>query len=116
MDNLFYLSVLGVVGLFGNTIAVVVQVVLNAYYEKKKTSVALVLAEKVHSTNNVVNSTHRIVNSQRTQLLRFIASLSARIARDNPHDRDAVLASLQATKDADNAHEMEQTDWTSKDV
>ncbi len=51
----------------------------------------------------IAESTHTIVNSQRTMLLRIIAALSKRIAIENPTDKDAQDASKLASDDAEAA-------------
>ncbi len=51
----------------------------------------------------IAESTHTIVNSQRTMLLRIIAALSKRIAIENPTDKDAQDASKVASEDAEAA-------------
>lgn len=48
----------------------------------------------------IAESTHVIVNSQRTMLLRLIAQLSKRIAEENPTDKDAQEAAGLAEHDA----------------
>lgn len=89
------LAILGVLGLFGNTIAVVVQATLNAHYSK--------ISQKV------TESTHRMVNNQRTQMLRLVASLSDRIARENPSDVAANIVAIQTAQDAQHASDIEAT-------
>ncbi len=49
----------------------------------------------------IAESTHIIVNSQRTMLLRLIAALSRRIAKENPSDKEAQDAAAIAESDAD---------------
>lgn len=49
----------------------------------------------------IAESTHVIVNSQRTMLLRLIATLSRRIADENPKDRNAQDAASHAEADAE---------------
>jgi len=51
----------------------------------------------------IAESTHVIVNSQRTMLLRLIAALSLRIAEENPQDEKAQDAARSAKSDADSA-------------
>ncbi len=48
----------------------------------------------------IAESTHIIVNSQRTMLLRLIATLSRRIAEENPEDEKAQSAAGFAEDDA----------------
>ncbi len=45
-------------------------------------------------------STHHIVNSQRSLMLRTIALLSRRIADENPSDKKAQKAAKEAEQDA----------------
>ncbi len=49
----------------------------------------------------VAESTHVIVNSQRTMLLRLIAALSRRIADENPNDEKAEDAAVFAEQEAE---------------
>lgn len=113
MNDLGYLAILGVIGLFGNIIAVVVQSIMNAHYAKKTKETAVVMFESVSDivvkTNQVAVSTHRIVNNQRTQMLRMVASLAARIARDNPSDDAARIVAEQTEWDAKHASDAEKT-------
>ena len=51
----------------------------------------------------IAESTHIIVNSQRTMLLRLIASLTKRIAQQNPSDLEAQEAAEAAHQDAEAA-------------
>lgn len=94
MTDIQSLAILGVIGLFGNTIAVIVQAIMNAHYSK----ISL----------EVTKSTHKIVNNQRTQMLRFIAALSTRIALDNPNDEAAGIAAKRAEEDANRAFDAEK--------
>ncbi len=48
----------------------------------------------------IADSTHKIVNNQRTVMLRLVATLSRRIANDNPGDAEAQLGALAAEDDA----------------
>lgn len=75
-------------------------------------------AEKLARSNDIVitnltniektgEATHRIVNSQRTIMLRLIALQAKRIATDNPNDADAQRAYLQAASDALVADELD---------
>jgi hypothetical protein len=54
---------------------------------------------------HVAKQTHQIVNSQRSTMLRIIASLSRRIANENPKDEraqsDARSAELDSKKSSD---------------
>jgi hypothetical protein len=110
MTELHYLTVIAVATLIGNTMAVVVGSILSAHYAKRAEYVASKaatifdnVAKVVIETHGITASTHRIVNSQRTQMLRLIAALSARIAKDNPGDEDAQIALRNAMTDADKA-------------
>lgn len=47
----------------------------------------------------VTEQTHKIVNSQRTIMLRMVASLARRIAKENPTDKAAQVAAEQAESD-----------------
>ena len=51
----------------------------------------------------IAESTHVIVNSQRTMLLRLIAALTKRIAQQNPTDLEAQEAAEIAERDAEAA-------------
>jgi len=51
----------------------------------------------------IAESTHIIVNSQRTMMLRVVAALSRRIADENPDDRKAQEAAEFAEQEAENA-------------
>ena len=48
----------------------------------------------------LAKSTHIIVNSQRTMMLRLISQLTRRIANENPTDQKAQDAAATADKDA----------------
>ncbi len=52
----------------------------------------------------VAESTHIIVNSQRTMLLRLVATLSRRIASENPQDPEAQQAAQLAESDAETSN------------
>ncbi len=52
----------------------------------------------------VAESTHIIVNSQRTMLLRLVAALSRRIADENPEDPEAQQAAQLAESDAETSN------------
>lgn len=93
MRDIYPLAIIAVATLFGNTIAVIAAAVLNAHYARRSDDIAW--------------STHKIVNSQRTKLLRLVAALSVRIAKDNPNDVEALTASLSAIEDADGASKAE---------
>ena len=51
----------------------------------------------------IAESTHIIVNSQRTVMLRAIALLSRRVASENPNDGKAQTAAKAAEEDAERA-------------
>ena len=51
----------------------------------------------------IAESTHIIVNSQRTMMLRVVAALSRRIADENPNDPKAQEAAEFAEQEAENA-------------
>jgi 3-polyprenyl-4-hydroxybenzoate decarboxylase len=94
MSDMQGLAILGVIGLFGNTLAVVVQAIMNAHYARVSLAVS--------------KSTHKIVNNQRTQMLRLVASLSAKVATLCPDDTAAQIASIQAEEDAQHASDAEK--------
>ncbi len=48
-------------------------------------------------------STHAIVNNERSVMLRTIANMAARIARDNPEDVAAQKTAIDTQDDADKA-------------
>ena len=48
----------------------------------------------------LAESTHIIVNSQRSMMLRAIALLSRRIAEENPKDKKAQAAALAAEQES----------------
>ncbi len=52
---------------------------------------------------NIADSTHSIVNNERTLMLLLIANLSRRVALDNPDDEAAQSASKLATDEANKA-------------
>lgn len=52
---------------------------------------------------DVAEATHIIVNSQRTMMLRLIASLTKRIALENPWDEDAQEQAHRAMVEANTA-------------
>ncbi len=62
--------------------------------------VIMVMQMKVR---RVAESTHIIVNSQRTMLLRLIAELTGRIAEENPTDAKAQNAARTASQDAEDS-------------
>lgn len=94
MMEIEYLAILGVIGMFGNVIAVIIQVMLTAHYAKTSLSVA--------------KSTHKIVNNQRTQMLRLVASLAAKIAILCPEDVAAQVMAVQSEEDAQHASDAEK--------
>jgi hypothetical protein len=84
---------------------------------------ASLAAEKLVNANSVVitnlaaigemgKATHRIVNNQRTVMLRLIALQAKRIAADNPDDAAAQLAALQASADVLTADETNDASAT----
>ena len=54
-------------------------------------------------TRRIAESTHSIVNSQRSAMLRLIAELTDRIATENPRDKKARSAATVAQREADDA-------------
>ena len=54
---------------------------------------------KLDRLTEVGESTHKIVNSQRTIMLRLVAALSRRIASENPRDAAAQVAADHADAD-----------------
>ena len=48
---------------------------------------------------NIAESTHTIVNSQRSKMIRLIGLLARRIATDNPSDADAQREAEEAERD-----------------
>lgn len=61
----------------------------------------------IQSIADMSDSTHRIINSQRTVMLRMIAAMARRIADENPTDVKAQKAAEAAERDA-NAAEKQQ--------
>ncbi len=57
-----------------------------------------------YKIRQIAQSTHIIVNSQRTMLLRLVAALSRRIADENPEDAKAQDAATIAEKDAETSN------------
>jgi hypothetical protein len=57
-------------------------------------------ADKLDHIAEVGVATHRIVNSQRTTMLNLVASLTARIAKENPDDLAAQEAAATAQREA----------------
>ena len=47
----------------------------------------------------IAESTHTIVNSQRSKMIRLIGLLARRIANDNPSDADAQREAEEAERD-----------------
>jgi hypothetical protein len=47
---------------------------------------------------DTANATHSIVNGQSTAMVASIADLSARVAGDNPRDRNAQVAAVTASQ------------------
>ncbi len=62
--------------------------------------VIMVMQMKV---KRIAESTHVIVNSQRTMLLRLIAQLTGRIAEENPTDAQAQNDARIASQDAEDS-------------
>lgn len=58
---------------------------------------------KLIDISSVINSTHKIVNNQRTMLLVLNAELRERIARENPQDLNAQDAAIEARQEANRA-------------
>jgi hypothetical protein len=52
--------------------------------------------QTVISIATVTQQVHRVVNSQQTNLLQIVATLSARVARENPEDIEAQKAAVDA--------------------
>ncbi len=55
----------------------------------------------------IAESTHTIVNSQRTAMLRVIEALTGRIAEENPTDKSAQRAADVAKQEADSAYDIQ---------
>lgn len=108
MTDLQYLSIIVVVTFFGNITTAIVAAVLNAYYVKQAKEEAVRAAAIAESTRQVSLSTHKIVNNQRTQMLRLVANLSARIAKENPGDKEAQIVASQTEVDALHASDAER--------
>jgi len=47
----------------------------------------------------IAESTHTIVNSQRSKMIRLIAILTRRIAKENPQDDEAQREAMEAEQD-----------------
>ena len=61
---------------------------------------------KLDSIQKTTDNTHTIVNSQRTTMLRMVAVLARRVAKENPDDDAAQRAADEAENDADEARKI----------
>jgi hypothetical protein len=61
---------------------------------------------KLNHIAEVGVATHKIVDGGRTVMLKLVATLQERIAKENPGDVDAQLAAVNARKDANAAAEI----------
>lgn len=79
-------------------------VAVNAYFNFRVAAVARRIAEStathLSAISSDVSATHKIVNSQRSVMLKLVAELSRRIAQDNPSDMLAQIAAKNAADDA----------------
>lgn len=124
--------ILGIIGFFGNTIAVVIGAYLAARNTKRahidagEARLAVVHAEELRAVaqqdaaeavativrgllrvEKVASDTHTIVNSQRTIMLRALHVLTTRVSKENPTDNDAKLAMEKAASDLHDAEIIE---------
>lgn len=106
------LIITAVIGSVGPTIAVIVNIIINQRIAIKAqearesakitASRRFVETKKLADENmNVTQATHTLVNGQRDGMLHLIASLSHRIAEQNPTDKAAQLASVEANEAAE---------------
>ncbi len=70
-------------------------------------AMVLETAKTVKETAATTQDTHRIVNSQRTQMLRLLAELRQDLALTQPDDERLARLAKQAKRDADAAAEAE---------
>ena len=54
----------------------------------------------------IAESTHTIVNSQRSKMIRLIGFLTQRIAAENPSDADAQREAAEAKKEVDELDQL----------
>jgi hypothetical protein len=89
-----------------NAIATLKQQQANANAQQAALEAAKQLVEVAKTTSGQLthisdtgDATHKIVNNQRTVMLRVVAALAQRIATENPNDVAAQRAALEAAKD-----------------
>lgn len=70
---------------------------------KELVEAAKIQNEQLSHIANTSDATHKIVNSQRTVMLRMVAALARRIATENPADTAAQRAAEAAEFDAQNS-------------
>ena len=56
----------------------------------------------------IAESTHTIVNSQRSKMIRLIGLLARRIATDNPSDADAQREAEEAERDVKELEQLQR--------
>ncbi len=73
----------------------------HAHLERQAgTAFRAAIESRLDALRQVADSTHVIVNNQRTAMLQLIASLRRRIADEHPHDKAAATAAAAAELDA----------------
>lgn len=106
------LIIVAIIGSVGPTIAVVANIILNQRIAIRKQNLLnitarvadarLVKIQKSADVNlGVTQATHSLVDGQASISRRLVASLSRRIARENPADDAAQIAAAEAEKDAE---------------
>jgi pyruvate-formate lyase-activating enzyme len=98
---------IAIVTSLGPTIAIIVSAILARRGTERVASTLKVnttqTQTKLADLKKVADTTHTIVNNQRTVMLRFIAELTHRIAKENPKDNQAQEAASLAKEEAKNA-------------
>ncbi len=87
------LLVIAILGFSGNIVAAIVGQILAGINARRA-------AREVYKLKEVTESTHKIVNNQRTVMLSLVAELSRRIANENPDDPVAQLAAHEAENES----------------
>lgn len=113
--------IVAIIGFTGQIVAVIVAALLNSRMARHNAAAQVAIANaqrdaakgaeelvrtaqeqnaRLAGIASSTNATHKIVNSQRTVMLRMVAQLARRIADENPDDLKAQQAAQDAEQDA----------------